>query len=80
MYTSLDFTSLDICPYVIVTDSDITFNTKISITLSQIKNTDVYLLTGTSMDSITSELKLAVDQYILSSEKYYILILKPTTD
>ncbi len=58
MSTSLDFSSNDICPYIIVSDSDLTFNTRMRITLKSSLNTDVYLLIGSSVTEIESQIKL----------------------
>lgn len=54
IYTSLEFTNSDICPYIIVTDSQLTFNTNIEITINSIANVDVFVLTGSAIDDISS--------------------------
>jgi hypothetical protein len=52
--TSLDFGYQDVCPYYIVSDTDLPFNTEVKITVNNVANADVYLLLGTSLESITS--------------------------
>jgi hypothetical protein len=50
VFTSLEFMIDDVCPYIIVADSDLMFNTKIQISLNKVYNTDVYLIRGRSQD------------------------------
>ena len=54
IYTSLEFTSDDICPYFLVSDSDLMFNTYIGIKMNTIYNAEAVLLKGSSLDSIES--------------------------
>ena len=43
----------DVCPYIIVSDSDLLFNTQIRIDVNAIDNADVVLITGTSLDVVS---------------------------
>ena len=54
IYTSLDLSPFDVCPYYIVADTDLPFNALVQITLNKAVNADVYLLLGGSLDSIQS--------------------------
>lgn len=77
VYTSLAFTASDVCPYVIVTDPDLEFNVYITISVNQIINSEVYLLTGISMDSISSQTKLTLTMYKLDPAEYYMIVVIP---
>lgn len=44
----------DACPYYIVSDTDLPFNTNVMITMNAVSNANAYLLLGTGIDFITS--------------------------
>lgn len=50
--TGLEFSDNDVCPYILVSQTNLPFNTKVQINVDQAINTDVYVLTGSSLDSI----------------------------
>jgi hypothetical protein len=77
----LDFRLYDICPYYIVTDTDLPFNTKVTVTAEAIVNSDVYILIGRSIDSIESQQKITTGESIsFDSDKIGILVIKSTYD
>lgn len=49
----------DVCPYQIVSDQALGFNSRVSLKINQAQNVDVYLLTGTSLDAVDTQQQLA---------------------
>ena len=50
--TGVEMTTVDVCPYHMVSDSQTPFNTKFKITLDVSVNTEVFVLIGTNLDQI----------------------------
>mmetsp|Transcript_4842 Transcript_4842/g.3452 ORF Transcript_4842/g.3452 Transcript_4842/m.3452 type:complete len:80 (-) Transcript_4842:646-885(-) len=71
----------DVCPYIIITDSVIPFNTNIEITLKEIQNAKVYLLQGESLTNIDEEVELVVDETVsVYSEDFMAIVVIPIED
>lgn len=75
--TTLDFKFYDVCPYYILSDTDLPFNTNVQVSVDYIANSDVFLLTGTSFDSVYTQVRVTQGQTVtFSSKEGGILIVK----
>ena len=75
--TTLDFKLYDVCPYYILSDTDLPFNTNVQVSVDYIANSDVFLLTGTSFDSVYTQVRVTQGQTVtFSSKEGGILIVK----
>ncbi|TNV77872.1 hypothetical protein FGO68_gene16198 [Halteria grandinella] len=81
IYTSLDFSLYDVCPYYIVSDTDLPFNTNVEITLNTAQNADVYVLLGSSVEKLSSQQRLqAGDTLTFKATEFAMLVVKSTFD
>ena len=78
--TSLVFESYDVCPYYLMSRTDLPFNTNVKVTVNTAVNAYVYLLTGPSFDGLTSQTQLSSDQSkTFSSKEIGIIIVVAST-
>lgn len=78
IYTTLDFSATDICPYYITNEIAFQYEMQLELQVFRLNEAKVYLLSGASLNSLTEFEELKVGEvYNPKPSEVHVMIIQP---